>query len=93
MHDKKVLIKAIAKYGNGQLDIAQEKCAELIQAISKWKRYGSINAKINVIEEVADVTIMLEQLKIMFNISDEILEDEVDCKIDRLDKRMEEKNV
>jgi len=93
MHNKKVLIKAIAKYGNGQLDIAQEECAELIQAISKRKRYNNIKARLNVIEKIADVTIMLEQLKIMFNISDEILEDEVDCKIDRLDKRMEEKNV
>jgi len=87
---KKTLIKAISKYGEKQLDIAQEECAELIQAISKWKRYGNEKAKLNVIEEVADVTIMLEQLKIMFGITEEILNDEIDCKIDRLEKRMEE---
>ncbi len=91
MYNKKVLIKVIAKRGNGQLDIAQEECTELIQAISKWKRYNNTKAKLNVIEEIADVAIMLEQLKIMFGITDEILEDEIDCKIDRLDKKMEEK--
>lgn len=90
MENKKILIKAIAKYGEKQLDIAQEECAELIQAISKWKRYGDTNAKLNVIEEVADVTIMLEQIKIMFGITEEILQDEIDFKLDILAKKMEE---
>lgn len=87
---EKILVKAIAKYGEKQLDMVQEECAELIQAISKWKRYNNTKAKLNIIEEVADVTIMLEQLKIMFGITEEILQDEIDCKIDRLEKRMEE---
>jgi len=91
--NRKILTKAIAKYGEMQLDIAQEECAELIQALSKWKRYNNTKAKLNVIEKIADVTIMLEQLKIMFGITEEILQDEIDCKIDRLAKKMEEENV
>ena len=85
----RILTKAISKYGEKQLDIAQEECAELIQAISKWKRYRSTKAKLNIIEEVADVTIMLEQLKVMFGITEEIFNDGIDCKLDRLEKRME----
>jgi hypothetical protein len=43
--------------------MAQEECAELIQAISKYLRYG---AERSIIEEAIDVEIMLRQLKIMF---------------------------
>lgn len=88
--DKKVLTSAILRYKQDQLNIAQEELAELIQAISKWKRYKNNQARENIIEEIADVTIMLEQLKMMYAIKEEILQDEIDCKIDRLRKRMEE---
>jgi hypothetical protein len=43
--------------------MAQEECAELIQAISKYLRYGTERS---IIEESIDVEIMLQQLKIMF---------------------------
>ena len=43
--------------------MAQEECAELIQAISKYLRYG---IERSIIEEAIDVEIMLRQLKIMF---------------------------
>ena len=41
-----------------QLNILQEECAELIQAASKYRRNGSVD----IIEEIADVYIMLDQI-------------------------------
>ena len=71
--ERKVFTEAIAKYGEEkQMRIAQEECAELIQAISKYIRAQSNpdgryleRAKANLIEEIADVSIMVDQLKLM----------------------------
>lgn len=62
--------KVIEYYGvDAQSTIAMEECAELIQAISKCKRYGFHGTyKDNLIEEIADVSIILEQLIEMYNI-------------------------
>ena len=49
--------------------IAMEECAELIQAISKVRRYGFVGKyKDNLIEEIADVDIVLTELTMMFDI-------------------------
>lgn len=58
MIDKR--LKQIADhYGlDSQLDMLQEECAELIQAASKYKRNGNYS----IIEEIADVYIMLDQV-------------------------------
>ena len=46
-----------------QIDQTQEECAELIVARNKWKRSkGQIDLKA-VAEELADVSIMVEQIK------------------------------
>lgn len=90
--NNQVLELAIKKYGvSSQLDIAAEECAELIQAIMKYKRYGETkeNIKSNLIEEIADVKIMIDQLYMIFDDFDEI----TDCekmKIKRLSLMMEE---
>lgn len=48
-------------YGrNNQLDILQEECAELIQAVSKIRR-GTPGAEEHFIDEMADVSIMLTE--------------------------------
>lgn len=73
--ERAVLKAAIDKYGNdSQLAVAQEECAELIQAISKLNRAGSSDhpgrtakaAMNNLMEEAADVQIMLDQIRIMY---------------------------
>ena len=55
-------LKVIADhYGlDGQLGILQEECAELIQAVSKFRR-GTWET-IHVVEEMADTIIMIEQI-------------------------------
>jgi NTP pyrophosphatase (non-canonical NTP hydrolase) len=51
--------------------MAMEEAAELIQAINKCLRYkDDEGCRNNLIEEIADVEIMIEQLKIIFNITE-----------------------
>lgn len=52
----------IEHYGvENQREILVEECAELIQAVSKCKRNGTVISD-NLVEELADVSIMLEQI-------------------------------
>jgi len=62
MTEKDIFNVAIKVYGEvNQENMAIEECAELIQAINKKHR----GMKHNIPEEIADVEIMLEQLKII----------------------------
>ena len=82
---KEVCKKAVNYYGDeSQKQLAQEECAELIQAISKNIR----GLKHNVEEEIADVTIMLEQLTNIYDM--EQIDKWIGVKIDRLNRRMDE---
>jgi NTP pyrophosphatase (non-canonical NTP hydrolase) len=75
------LCRIIEAYGAGvQKDIAIEECSELIQAICKHKR-GLGNLE-NIVDEIADVEIMLNQLKIIFDCFGEV-EERIDFKIKR----------
>ena len=65
-----ILEMAIEKYGERQLDQAQEELAELIVAISKHKRNANKLTIANVIEEIADVRIMLKQVMMLLNIEE-----------------------
>lgn len=67
--DKEILIMAIDTYGDeAQEELAIEECAELIQAINHKHR----GREHNIAEEIADVEIMLEQLKIINNCGEEV---------------------
>ena len=67
--DKEIIIKSIQHYGqDNQSTVCMEECAELIQAISKTKR-GKIDRN-NMEEEIADVLICIEMLKLMYSLSD-----------------------
>ncbi len=64
MTKEKLYNEAVKLWGiNAQLDMSIEECSELIQAIQKYKRNGSL---LNVYEEVADVELMCEQIRQMF---------------------------
>lgn len=80
--------EAIAEhYGLGnQLPIAIEEMSELTKEICKYIRE---NDNLNdLVEEIADVQIMVEQLKIMFEIHDKV-DEMVDYKLDRQLRRIE----
>ena len=90
----KTIDAAIIEYGeNAQMDIAIEEMAELTKAICKRKRTGAtgpeaVAARGNLIEEVADVFIMLVQLVRMFDGAEEV-QQTVDEKLHRLKGRLE----
>lgn len=75
-----------------------EECAELIQATSKFVRLQEESYKLtvdwkylqNVIEEIADVEIMLEQMKYLLHINSEAIEEIKKNKLDREVGRIEE---
>lgn len=67
--ENEILTTAIKTFGEeAQEGVAIEECAELIQAISHKHR----GRQENIAEEIADVEIMLEQLKIINNCREEV---------------------
>ena len=87
MSEKEILIKAINTYGKiEQENMAIEECSELIQAI----RHKHRDRKNNIAEEIADVEIMLEQLKIINDCHEEV-EEIHKKKINRLFKKVKNK--
>lgn len=84
---KQVYIDAIEKYGHtAQTMVAIEEMSELTKELCKLINRGGNNMD-RVAEEIADVTIMLEQLRIMYDINKEVCE-HMDLKVERLSQRM-----
>lgn len=79
-----------------------EECAELIQAINKYKRQylrgqpvresGDKTPRDMIVEEIADVEVMLCQIKQLFCILEPEIEDVTERKIERTMMRMQESN-
>ena len=89
--DRKILRKAIDTYGTeAQMMQCIEKMAELIQAINKYFRANTdeemAKAYVSVIEEISDVQIMLEQMRIVFG--DKSVDEQITAKLGRLEKRL-----
>lgn len=84
---RKVYLNALCRFGDRhQMDIAIEEMAECTQAICKIKRNGEDFR--HLAEEVADVLICMEQLRMMFNI-DELVQAFIYQKVDRLNRNLE----
>ncbi len=81
----KLYRQALEKWGTAQIIIAFEEMAELQKELSKYLR-GRENIT-EIAEEIADVTIMLEQMKLLFNIED-IVKDYKNQKLRRLEERL-----
>jgi NTP pyrophosphatase (non-canonical NTP hydrolase) len=90
---RKSMEKSIDSYGHVQLLMVCEEMAELIQAISKMERLMDAKDKNHkhkqhIIEEIADVEIMLDELLLYYNIKREDVNKVKSEKIERLKKRM-----
>lgn len=88
--EKTILCTALVKYGiNRQTDMMIEEMSELTKALLKLRRYGG-DEKLepalvaNIIEEIADVGIVLEQLRIYYGPA--IIGDVKESKLERLAK-------
>ncbi len=92
-----IMLRAIHRYGEtAQIDMAVEEMAELTKALCKVKRAtpgATTTAAIaNVIEEIADVQIMLDQLRLIFARStDEVEEDKLRRLLSRINSWKESK--
>ena len=84
--DKDFLHKLVNKYGVIQLFVAVEELSELQKELCKFFR-GSPKIE-NIKEEIADVIIMLYQLKDYFMIEDKELQDIVKYKLERTKERL-----
>lgn len=90
--DRNKLARMIAEhYGKEpQMGVAQEECAELIQAISKVRRKGESGETLgHLAEEIADVNIMCKQLTLLFGLSLAVSRN-IDLKLDRQLERIME---
>lgn len=88
MDKEQLYKKALKEYGfEAQSRMVDEECAELINALCKYKR-GRVN-EYNVITEIADVIIMCEQMAVHFG--KEAVEKEIESKLSRLEERLNRK--
>lgn len=82
-----ILQKAISTFGKrSQVDMAIEEMSELTKALLKERRGD--RTQDNVIEEIADVYIMLAQLTMMFDKNNEV-QAQIEYKIKRLAKLLD----
>ncbi len=66
MTKEELYLAVLVKFGPAQqIDMLVEECGELIAAINRWRR-GRTNT-LPVIEEIADVEILIEQMRVVFD--------------------------
>ena len=83
--------KALEKWGaEAQVMLFFEEIAELSVKICHAGRKNKIVFACDLIDELADVEIMLEQMAVMFNIPKEDIRNKKNEKLRRLEKRLEE---
>jgi NTP pyrophosphatase (non-canonical NTP hydrolase) len=82
-------IKAFGRFA--QMDMLVEESAELIQAVNKYKRDLNILTAANLAEEIADVEIMIEQIKDIVNLDDTIKKYKAE-KLKRLSDKLQKLN-
>ena len=84
----KVCQLAVDKWGEElQIKVAIEECAELIKELAKLGRMINGSSIENIAEEIADVEIMLQQLKIIFGCDFDVENFKLN-KIERLNQRL-----
>lgn len=89
-----VFRRCICDYGtNPQIDMAVEEMSELTKALMKWRRAkgaGLTDARDCIVDELADVRIMVRQMEILFQCEDEV-ERRIDFKTKRQSERLEKR--
>ena len=90
LKQNEIIEKVISSNGRAfQSMVAMEECSELVQAISKCIREPEgEDARKRLVEEMADVSICLRQLKTIYHVTDDELRIWTAIKLDRLEKRL-----
>lgn len=84
--------EAIEHYGkSAQVDMAIEEMSELTKALLKERRYGMDDIREHdIIDEIADVSILIGQLMLIFDNADEV-NDRITIKLEHLRILLEDK--
>ena len=86
------MLDALNHYGNRpQVDMAIEEMSELTKELLKNRR-GEENRSM-IADEMADVYIMLEQLKFIFGVDETELKVNAEFKLQRLNERLNQVNI
>ena len=86
MTRKELYTQMLTLYGVQQVIVAIEELSELQKEFCKALRF-KVNLQ-NIVEEIADVEIMLEQMKLYFEIKEDELEEMKEIKINRTKERL-----
>jgi NTP pyrophosphatase (non-canonical NTP hydrolase) len=90
--EQKQMEEIVNYYGaNDRLRLLMEECGELVQAANKILRYPSSDkVRANLLEEMVDVSIMIEQIRTLFDYSESEWNHMMQYKVNRCKKRFEE---
>ncbi|MCL2109165.1 MAG: hypothetical protein FWH20_07460 [Oscillospiraceae bacterium] len=69
-----------------QFGVAVEECAELIVALQKYVNRSIKPSKDELLDEIADVEMMLAQVRLALKLDDELLRKRIDSKFEKLSK-------
>jgi len=91
----KTMQTALEQWGlNAQIGQAVEECAELIVALQKYINRTPQPGRIdNILDEIADVEMMLAQMRLALNIDDETLRKRIERKFERLNQYLSKDEV
>ena len=91
-NEVKVMQTALEQWGlNAQVGQIVEECAELIVALQKYiNRTPKPDTLENIIDEIADVEMMLAQMRLVFGIDDDTLRKRIEYKFEKLNQYLSE---
>lgn len=87
-YKRKIYDELFKRYGNNQLCVASEECSELAKECIK--AYRNKLDRNHLVEEMADVLIMIEQVMNIYDIKDIEVIMEMRNKLDRTNERLKE---
>jgi len=91
----KIMHQALGQWGlNAQVGQAVEECAELIVALQKHINRTPLHQNTdNILDEIADVEMMLAQIRLALGIDDEKLRKRIEHKFERLQRYLANNEV
>jgi len=85
----KTMQTALEQWGEkSQIGCAVEECAELIVVLQKYANRNKTNMVGEILDEIADVEIMLAQIRLAVGIDDDMLRKKMEFKIERIHRRL-----
>ena len=87
----KIMQTALDQWGlNAQVGQTIEECAELIVVLQKYINRTERPAVDDILGEIADVEMMLAQMRLIFSIDDDALRKRIEYKFERLSQYLSE---